>query len=241
MAVTGTPGDYLRRAGALVPQAVQAGLSILRRLRFPYVIAMLLTSLLTWWIYKSGNRTTALGMANLVSVVFYFFIFADVMRLRWPEYRLHVGKVAWLVLLSLGIGFSCAIAALPGYVIAHGLHQYALGSILEWAGMALVLSRLSFVFFASESEGGPFATSWRITAGALFWPALVAVVITQALLRLVAELVAIDSGIAVVAIVAATYIVCFGIVQAVYGAWAIRWMAIAEEELRTEPAEALAT
>jgi hypothetical protein len=228
----------MRRAYALIPRAFPEGFSILGRLWIPLVLAIALAILFAYRIHFSVHPAFAASAGDGVTIFLFFFIFAEVMRLRWPQYRLSGGTLAWLVMLAIGVGILGALSALPGYLVAKLLHQSTIGGILEWIGQTLIASRLAFVLFASQGEA--FVSSWRMTAGALYWPILAALVITQAFTRGVSLVSNLGTGTAVVILSTAAFVVCFAIVQAVYGAWAIRWMPIAEEAAEIAPYEALA-
>jgi len=156
-----------------------------------------------------------------------FWVFADVMRIRWPRYAMGGDEVWRLSLVAVAVGLLWVLAMLPGLVVK-SLHVVILGWVLIYVGDLLISTKLLFAFYATESEayGTPIQTSWRLTAGPAFWPTLLLGVI-----YIIAELpwtawhglvvsVPLREGVGQVLIL---------LLMAFFSPWKIRWMAALEE------------
>lgn len=230
--------QYLRQAYELVPDAVRSGFAVLGRNWLPYAVGIIGVALFEGWTAGAWHafqlRLAASTIAGVAEGVFFFFVYASVMRLRWPEYRQSAGKVAYLVLLCIGIGFITIIPRLPGYYVSHFVHHMVLGEVLTQIGYVLIMARMIFVLYAADYKAGPYFTSWYATAGALYAPSVIAYAIVTILDVAFAHLVAlplIHVGTATAtALEGGLAFAWAGIIAAAFGVWTIRWMPIAESE-----------
>lgn len=234
-----TSSQYLRQAYELVPDAIRSGFAVLRRNWLPYAVGIIGVALFYGWTAGAASeirwRLAPPLLAGMAEGVFFFFVYASVMRLRWPDYRQSAGKVGFLVLLCLGVTLITIIPQLPGFFVSRFTPNIVLGEILMRVGYVLIMARMPFVLYAADYEAGPYFTSWRATAGALYAPSAIAYAIVTifgvAFAHLIAPLFHVGS-VAASALGGGLLFAWAGVLAAVFGAWTIRWMPIAESGVR---------
>ena len=184
------------------------------------------------WIELAQNERWNIEAAHLMLYLFWivgvFWIFAEVMRIRWPRYAMGGDEVWRLSLVAVAVGLLWVLAMLPGLVVK-SLHVVILGWVLIYVGDLLISTKLLFAFYATESEaygGTPIQTSWRLTGGAAFWPTLL-----LGAIYFVAELpwTAWHGLIASVPLREGVGLVLILLLMTFFSPWKIRWMAALEE------------
>jgi hypothetical protein len=210
--------------------------AILRR-RWWLVLGVAALGLVCYFaIDRAGGNLLLTSLPALALLLFgTCWIFADVMRLRWPDYKLDGEQFGQLVPLSIGMGIAAAVVDIPGFFLIHA-DMMVQSQILDFILMLLLFTKFAFVFYASEESqqfGDAFGISWRATSGAAFLPTLVIV----ALSMLPGQLLGIFDR-----VVGSSPYITYGVSMAMqllimsfFSPWKIRWMGVLLDRTTDEP------
>ncbi|HEY5257973.1 MAG TPA: hypothetical protein VIJ12_06275 [Candidatus Baltobacteraceae bacterium] len=149
------------------------------------------------------------------------WIFADVMRLRWPKYVLNWRRLGYLFVLGLAFN----IVAVGIVIMLYDLLETPLPFMIGYVADVLIFTKMIFLFYASNEGGNPASTSWRLTNGRAFWPSFLLVAIVIAINRFADHQGFITSPL----LLAGLGPLCLLLLMAFFSPWKIRWMAALEE------------
>ena len=173
-------------------------------------------------MFNAGVRGQTLDMpVETVLWVGLGWIFADVMRVRWPKYRQTSRQIGELVPLAIGVGISLAVVIkVPNLLLTHAGYA-ALGTAFALVISPFWVTKFAFVLYASQETGEPFKISWKLTEGIGYWTTLLPVFLSLAVTYLSVSLIHFAQWPA--AGLGITYIVEL-LTMAFFSPWKIRWM-----------------